>query len=181
MKETVADVYSYRKDLISCICISLFACETAFGTHESVPQFLPSPRHALDALIREKDLALDQTKRPTFTRTNTPVTIIFAPGPTTATQITPPDRNLAVMFSLAENALLAEFVACLESILDIARKLHGTSTWASLEEDDFEMGEDGPQAVTKMLANANQWEATIWAGTPSVRSPVETPTPSVHG
>ncbi|KAH9951443.1 hypothetical protein B0H21DRAFT_776136 [Amylocystis lapponica] len=45
-KETVASVFNERREFMSCVCITLFACQHAFRAKEPLPQFLPSPRHA---------------------------------------------------------------------------------------------------------------------------------------
>nr|VWO99075.1 ATP-dependent RNA helicase CshA (EC [Ganoderma boninense] len=45
-KETVANVFKERREFMSCVCITLYACQHAFRAREPLPQFLPSARHA---------------------------------------------------------------------------------------------------------------------------------------
>jgi hypothetical protein len=45
-------------------------------------------------------------------------------------------KEVLLSFALAENALLEEFVATLEEILTIGRRLHGVEEW--LEEEDLQ-------------------------------------------
>jgi len=122
-KETVQDVMSFRREVISCICISLFACEATFRTGSALPQFLPSPQHALDELIREKELHSINVVSPPCT-----------PGGSHGVRRVL-SKEVLLSFALAENALLEEFVATLEEILNVGRRLHGIEEW--LEEEDF--------------------------------------------
>lgn len=108
---------------ISCICISLFACEATFRTGSALPQFLPSPQHALDELIREKELHSMNVVSPACT-----------PGGSHGARRVL-SKEVSLSFALAENALLEEFVATLEEILNVGRRLHGIEEW--LEEEDI--------------------------------------------
>lgn len=130
---------------ISCVCITLFACETTFRTGHRLPQFLPSPQHALDALIREKEHSIQLQSA--LTRIH-PHHVTLNEG-SISPGVTPPKqfrRPLSLSFALAENALLEEFVSTLEELLDIGRRLHGVEEWLtpdptehSHEEDDIGM------------------------------------------
>ncbi|KAF8328929.1 Fusaric acid resistance protein family-domain-containing protein [Cantharellus anzutake] len=135
-KETVTDVFSYRKDLVSCICVSLYASEMAFETSESLPQFLPSPQHALDALIREKHLAMQMYQLTgvgawaTSPGGSDGTASISRDAPRHGSARNRPRRTLAASYALAENALMEDVVKHLEELLQIMRHLHGTTTWA---------------------------------------------------
>ena len=50
-------------------------------------------------------------------------------------------KEVLLSFALAENALLEEFVATLEEILRVGRRLHGVEEWFE-EEDQFSSTDD---------------------------------------
>lgn len=51
-------------------------------------------------------------------------------------------RPLSLSFALAENALLEEFVATLEEILEIGRRLHGVEEWLTPDPVDHSHDEE---------------------------------------
>lgn len=94
-KETVIEVVEQRRELVSCITLTLFACELVFGARHHLPQFLPSSRLALDNLKRSIDLHIRKT-RENFD------------GP----------LGLSVIYALAEHHVLRDIVS------DVSRYLH---------------------------------------------------------
>lgn len=128
-KETVADVLSYRKDFISCICISLFACEMTFKTSDSLPQFLPSPQHALDALVREKQFAMQMVASSPAHGNDGSTSSISKDIVPRGSLHRASRKTLAISYALAENALLEDLAKRLEELLRIMRRLHGTTEW----------------------------------------------------
>ena len=63
-------------------------------------------------------------------------------------------KEVLLSFALAENALLEEFVATLEEILKVGRRLHGVEAW--LEEEDLQF---------------SLKEEEAWKGRPALPSP----------
>ncbi|GLB35274.1 putative fusaric acid resistance protein-like [Lyophyllum shimeji] len=107
-REAVEAVVHRRRELMSNICLSLFACEHAFRSRQSLPQFLPSARDALQAL--EKDVE-EQIAR---ARTESSRSL-----------------GLPALYALAEINLLRDLVQDIEDLLDLTRQLFGTSAWYS--------------------------------------------------
>lgn len=48
---------------ISCVCVSLFACEHVFKARQPLPQFLPSSRQALSQLERHVKEQIGQRRQ----------------------------------------------------------------------------------------------------------------------
>ena len=91
---------------MSCVCLSLFACQHAFKAHEPLPQFLPSARHALEALdaqIQERILSAHKDD-------------IYA-------------LRLSLVSAFAEQEVLLNAVDTLEALLESTGSLFGTSAW----------------------------------------------------
>ncbi|KAL0578438.1 hypothetical protein V5O48_003537 [Marasmius crinis-equi] len=107
-KHAVAAVASERRELVSCICVSLFACEQVFGARQPLPQFLPSSRQALVRLHSELGHHLKQTREDQT-------------GP----------QGLSVVYTLAEAVVMADLVRTIEELLDLCRQLFGTTSWFS--------------------------------------------------
>lgn len=186
-KETVADVVSFRRELvsqltllsvpqiltyrqISCICMSLFACESTFRTGAALPQFLPSPQAALDALVREKELH-SLNLRSSSDRQDTRSTL---------------SNEVLFSFSLAENWLLQEFVNTLEEIVAIGRRLHGVKEWMD-DEIDTElriragsmMAEPPHAPLTSLVTRFGLDGVPSSISTPNASPPLS-PTTSIH-
>ncbi|KAF9264928.1 hypothetical protein L218DRAFT_1076360 [Marasmius fiardii PR-910] len=105
-KQTVTAVACERRELVSCVCVSLFACEQVFLARQPLPQFLPSSRQALMKLHdrvgpRIKNVRGEHRHHP----------------------------GLAVVYTLAEASLSADVVATVEELLDSCRQLFGTTSW----------------------------------------------------
>lgn len=92
---------------VSCICIALFACEHAFRSRRPLPQMLPSPRKAFEALTRETMEALEDSPRATD-----------------------------VGYAIAENEVYDELIDALETLITVSRELFGTHAWLE-ESRDF--------------------------------------------
>lgn len=161
----------------------LFACEATFRTGAALPQFLPSPRHALDELIREKELHM-------HLRTYH----LESPGSNRGVR-GGLSKEVLLSFALAENALLEEFIDTLEEVLRIGRGLHGVEEW--LDEDEQPVA-DGVSVSTEEGAYSRQlftftasttkptldsesppWPSSV-SGTPLTISPPRSPTPSIR-
>jgi len=109
----VSAVTTERKEFISCVCISLLACENAFSSRCRLPQFMPSARGALDDLI----IAVQTSLREEYESYESNASGL----------------GLALAFAFAEHEALVEMVESLESLLVLCRQLFGTSMW--LESD----------------------------------------------
>ncbi|TFK55317.1 hypothetical protein OE88DRAFT_1780799 [Heliocybe sulcata] len=105
-KETVASVFKERRELVSCVCISLFACEHAFRARQPLPQFLPSARHALEILTSHVDERIKETRH------NDPHSMGFS-----------------LVYAFAEKEVLKDLVETIEELLSLTRKAFGSSTW----------------------------------------------------
>ncbi|EPQ58496.1 hypothetical protein GLOTRDRAFT_36717 [Gloeophyllum trabeum ATCC 11539] len=105
-KETVASVFKERREFVSCVCISLFACEHAFRARQPLPQFLPSARHALQTLTAHVDECIRQTR-----------------------QDDPHSMGFSLVYAFAETEVLKDMVDTIEELLSLTRKAFGSSTW----------------------------------------------------
>ncbi|KAH7881894.1 Fusaric acid resistance protein family-domain-containing protein [Phlebopus sp. FC_14] len=101
-KETTTSALKERHEFISCVCISLFAIEHVFRARQPLPQFIPSARQALEALVSQMETHLQENK----------------------TAVT-----LSVLYSLAEREVMKDMVDTLEDLLEISQQLFGTSVW----------------------------------------------------
>jgi len=104
-EEAIVNVLSERRDMISCICIGLFACENAFRGRQPIPQFLPSARSALNKLelkVRNA-LYLSQKGR---------------------------RMGLSPAYALVEGEIMKAMVVTLEAMTELCRALFGSAEWA---------------------------------------------------
>lgn len=158
---------------MSCICISLFACETAFGIQRNIPQFLPSPRQALDVLVHQKEVALrEEATRAAFGSRSGSSSPKYYIRPHSRSHSSS-GSSLSIIYSLAENAILEELVEVLETILGAARKLYGISVWtddrgSSVYENDWMVG--GWSDGTTTAYGSNSASPTVRSPTQSVRN-----------
>ena len=97
---------------VSCVCVSLYACENAFRSRQPLPQFLPSARHARTALVSHIAQSMRQSKRV---------------------------LGLSHLYGFAEGEVLEDLVDTLERLLGISRTLFGTAEWL-IEESAPEVG-----------------------------------------
>ncbi|KDQ12279.1 hypothetical protein BOTBODRAFT_161808 [Botryobasidium botryosum FD-172 SS1] len=105
---TIRDLLPERQSLVSAICLTLYACEHAFRSRQSLPQFLPSARHALVQLVSEKEARLQVEH-----------------------DDDPHALSLSEVFSLAENEAMEELTESMEALEALSRTLFGTSSWVS--------------------------------------------------
>ncbi|CAE6439049.1 unnamed protein product [Rhizoctonia solani] len=103
-------VLVHRQRVASCITLALFACEHAFRSRRALPQVLPSPRKALDALNVELMEALQSEARATD-----------------------------IGYAMAENEVIEEMVRAVEGLVQVTRGLFGTSAWLN-GFDDLHLG-----------------------------------------
>ncbi|QRV99790.1 fusaric acid resistance-like protein [Ceratobasidium sp. AG-Ba] len=99
-KEAITQVLQHRQHTVSCICIVLYTCEHAFRSRRPLPQMLPSPRKAFEALSREVMEAVHNAPRATD-----------------------------IAYAVAENEVLEEMIEALENLISVTRELFGTNQW----------------------------------------------------
>ncbi|OBZ75721.1 Uncharacterized protein C26F1.08c [Grifola frondosa] len=109
-KETVANVFKERREFMSCVCLTLFACQHAFRAREPLPQFLPSARHA-------------------FTNLETQVQECIR----CAREEDPHAMGLSLIYAFAEQEVMKDMVDTLEELLELSGRLFGTSAWLTQE------------------------------------------------
>ncbi|KAF9451224.1 hypothetical protein P691DRAFT_724576 [Macrolepiota fuliginosa MF-IS2] len=105
-KEVVTAVSPQRRELVSCICIGLFASEQVFRARQPLPQFLPSSRIAFIALEREVEEQILQSYQGEHE-----------------------SLGLSLIYVFAELDLLAELVDTMDGLVELTRHLFGTSSW----------------------------------------------------
>ncbi|TFK42866.1 hypothetical protein BDQ12DRAFT_644760 [Crucibulum laeve] len=105
-KETVTAVASYRREMVSCFCISLFSSEQVFRARQPLPQFLPSCRVAYYALERQ----VEERIRVSRHEGAEPL-------------------GLPMVYAFAEMRVLGEMVDTVEELLDVTRQLFGSLSW----------------------------------------------------
>lgn len=91
---------------MSCVCLTLFACQHAFRAREPLPQFIPSARHALAVL---------QDNVQEFIRK--------------ARNEDPHSMGLSLVYAFAEQEVMENMVDTLEELLGLTGQLFGTSAW----------------------------------------------------
>jgi len=106
IREAVSKVVKDRREFVSCVCVSLYACENAFRSRQPLPQFLPSARHARAALVSHIAQSMRHSKRV---------------------------LGLSHLYGFAEGEVLEDLVDTLEQLLGISRTLFGTAEWLTGE------------------------------------------------
>ncbi|TFL06868.1 hypothetical protein BDV98DRAFT_1716 [Pterulicium gracile] len=108
-RETVANVAAERQEVMSCIGMTLFACDHSLNTHQALPEFLPSTRAAVESLKEgiQTNLMIHRQSEES--------------GP----------LGLSLIYSLAEIDLMDDIVDCLEGLHAVCRELFGSSSWYS--------------------------------------------------
>ncbi|KAG9074349.1 hypothetical protein FRC06_010762 [Ceratobasidium sp. 370] len=99
-QEAIEQILQHRQHTVSCVCVVLFACEHAFRSRRPLPQMLPSPRKAMDALSRELMEVLQDVPRATD-----------------------------IGYAVAEQEVREEMIEALEVLIEVTRALFGTSAW----------------------------------------------------
>ncbi|KZT03579.1 uncharacterized protein LAESUDRAFT_659459 [Laetiporus sulphureus 93-53] len=110
-RETVARVFNERREFMSCVCITLYACQHAFRAREPLPQFIPSPKHALENLEHHVQDSIRQAREEDA----------YAMG-------------LSLVYAFAEQEVLKNMVVILEELLENTGRLFGTSAWLTHEQ-----------------------------------------------
>jgi len=128
-REAVVAVRGQRKDLvshhrsarsimhydfapkISSICISFYAAEHAFRSRQPLPQFLPSSRIALDALVSGITKTVHKE-----------------------CEADPHALGFSLVYAFAESEALDELVDHQEKLLNLCRQLFGISSWVGMTE-----------------------------------------------
>ncbi|KAI8998920.1 hypothetical protein BD414DRAFT_476445 [Trametes punicea] len=105
-KETVANVFKERREFMSCVCITLFACQHAFHAREPLPQFLPSARHAFVNLEAHVQECISRAR-----------------------EEDPHALGLSLVYAFAELEVMQNVVDTLEELLEVTGRLFGTSAW----------------------------------------------------
>ncbi|KAI3610856.1 hypothetical protein WG66_007253 [Moniliophthora roreri] len=106
-KTTVISAVEERREFVSCVCVSLFACEQVFGARHPLPQFLPSARQALGHLQRHVEEQIRRAREELKSGTS----------------------GLSVVYALAETNVLADIVDAIKELLLLCRQLFGTTAW----------------------------------------------------
>ncbi|KAI0781250.1 hypothetical protein BD413DRAFT_462963 [Trametes elegans] len=105
-KETVANVFKERREFMSCVCITLFACQHAFRAREPLPQFLPSARHAFAHLEAHVQECIRRAR-----------------------EDDPHALGLSLVYAFAEQEVMQNLIDTLEELLEVTGRLFGTSAW----------------------------------------------------
>ncbi|KAH9174246.1 hypothetical protein EDB89DRAFT_2067893 [Lactarius sanguifluus] len=106
VQEAVSKVMKDRREFVSCVCVSLYACENAFRSRQPLPQFLPSTRHARAMLVSHIAKSMRHSKRV---------------------------LGLSHLYGFAEGEVLEDLVDTVERLLSISRTLFGTAEWLTGE------------------------------------------------
>jgi len=113
VREAISGVVNDRREFVSCVCLSLYACEHAFRARQPLPQFLPSARHAHTTLMSRITESMRDSQR------------VF---------------GLSHVYVSAEGEVLAYLVDTLEGLLGTGRTLFGTAEWLTGESFSAESG-----------------------------------------
>lgn len=111
-KETVNAVIAQRRELVSCVCVSLFACEQVYRVRQPLPQYLPSSRQAVQTLERHIEEHIKETQE----------------------SETVDALGLSLIYAFAEIDLLRDLAERLEELLDVTKQLFGSHSWFTLDE-----------------------------------------------
>lgn len=167
-KATVLDVLPIRRELVSAVSATLWACSQAFRSREALPPFLPSPHIPLAELTDAIDHHARQMGRnglaavpPSPASTLTPLSPLgpfgggnghsgAADGPTrreTSRERTsdPPHRDkLSVLYALAENEALSEACDVIDELVGATRDIFGSQRFLgiSAKEQKVLLGRD---------------------------------------
>ena len=95
---------------MSCVCITLFACQHAFRAREPLPQFLPSARHAFANLESHVQECIRRAR-----------------------EEDPHALGLSLVYAFAEQEVMQNVVDTLEELLEVTGRLFGTSAWLTHE------------------------------------------------
>ncbi|KDQ59407.1 hypothetical protein JAAARDRAFT_32964 [Jaapia argillacea MUCL 33604] len=133
-KETVTTVFKERRELVSCVCITLFACEHAFRARQPIPQFLPSARHALQALTTQVDESIHRARDEDHEA-----------------------MGLSLVYAYAETEVMHDMVTTIEELLESTQKLFGTSAWLT----NFDQSHYSSAASSVHEDHQHGWYSTL--------------------
>ena len=95
---------------MSCVCITLYACQNAFRARDPLPQFLPSARHAFVTLEAHVQECIRRARAEE-----------------------PHALELSLVYAFAEQEVMQHLVDTLEELLEQTGQLFGTSAWLTHE------------------------------------------------
>ena len=95
---------------MSCVCITLYACQNAFRARDPLPQFLPSARHAFVTLEAHVQECIRRARAEE-----------------------PHALGLSLVYAFAEQEVMQHLVDTLEELLEQTGQLLGTSAWLTHE------------------------------------------------
>lgn len=95
---------------MSCVCITLYACQNAFRARDPLPQFLPSARHAFANLEAHVQECIRRARMEE-----------------------PHALGLSLVYAFAEQEVMQHLVDTLEELLEQTGQLFGTSAWLTHE------------------------------------------------
>ncbi|WVO17298.1 hypothetical protein L204_104990 [Cryptococcus depauperatus] len=130
-KETVLDVLSIRRELISTVLNNLWTCSHAFGSRGSLPQFLPSPRVPLLELmeVTEEHARHLQAMRYAQQHQTEEENGSIEKDSNASISTTSYQAELAFLYGMAEDEALGEVCNILEELIAAARTLFGSHTF----------------------------------------------------
>ncbi|KAJ9122833.1 hypothetical protein QFC24_003869 [Naganishia onofrii] len=122
-RETVLDVLPLRQDLVSSVYMTLFAIGHASRSRSPLPQFLPSPRDALNKWGKAVERLLGESRPPSGTQSPVPSESgghAYPRGLKTSNAM-----DLAALYAFAEREALSRLCDVLDETVEIARGLFG--------------------------------------------------------
>ncbi|KAJ9092812.1 hypothetical protein QFC21_006688 [Naganishia friedmannii] len=139
-RETVLDVLPLRQDLVSSVYITIFAVAHASRSRSPLPQFLPSPREALNKWGKAVERLLGDS-RPS-SGTQSPISSengghIHPRGLKTSNAM-----DLAALYAFAEREALSRLCDVLDETVEIARGLFGIQAFLEPKIITAEDGEE---------------------------------------
>lgn len=113
---------------MSCICVSLFACEQVFRARQPLPQFLPSSEQALKTLESHISAKIRQERADDDDL-----------------------MGLSLVYAYAESEIMKSVVDTMEELLEISRDLFGSSAWLTTQQPwvEIRMSEEALDSVVE--------------------------------
>lgn len=119
---------------MSCVCITLYACQHAFRAREPLPQFLPSPRHALEILETHVQDRIWKARDEDACA-----------------------MGLSLVYAFAEQEVMKNMVDTLEELLALCSRLFGTSAWLT-QDQHLSMTSIPDESSDRGWYSAFKWE-----------------------